>query len=90
MPPGTIETISTSILHFLSKFMTFFVKLHSKILFSDEWELFDLQEDPDEMKNVYTDPAYSEIVKSMTARLEKERIEVGDTVELTATSKYHR
>jgi len=55
-----------------------------------EWELFDLENDPDEMQNVYSDAEYSDVVKLMTERLEKERIAVGDTVELTATSNYHR
>ena len=27
----------------------------------DEWELFDLQTDPLEMKNVYNDPAYASV-----------------------------
>ncbi len=55
-----------------------------------EWELFDLENDPDEMQNKYSDPDYSGIVSEMTERLEKERVVLGDTVELTATSEYHR
>jgi len=39
----------------------------------DEWELFDLEKDPHEMNNVYTDPAYADIVKSMHAELDKLR-----------------
>jgi len=57
---------------------------------TDEWELFDLQNDPDEMNNVYAYQEYGDIVASMTERLERERVAVGDTVLLTATSKYHR
>jgi arylsulfatase A-like enzyme len=57
---------------------------------TDEWELFDLKNDPDEMQNVYSNPDYRGIVTTMTERLEKERVAVGDTVELTATSTYHR
>ena len=34
-----------------------------------EWELFDLRQDPQEMMNVYHDPAYKEIVTSLTAHL---------------------
>ena len=56
----------------------------------NEWELFDLEKDPDEMVSVYSDPAYSDIVKMMTTRLESERIELGDTVELQATSRHWR
>jgi arylsulfatase A-like enzyme len=57
---------------------------------SDEWELFDLKTDPDEMNNVYSNADYIDIVKAMTERLEKERVAVGDTIKLTATSKYNR
>jgi len=41
----------------------------------NEWELFDLQKDPSEMKSVYADPAYASVVldlKSELARLQKE------------------
>jgi len=44
-----------------------------------EWELFDLKKDPREMKNVYHDPAYSGVVKSMTAKLDAEMARIGDT-----------
>lgn len=27
----------------------------------DEWELYDIKEDPQEMKNVYNDPAYASV-----------------------------
>ena len=57
---------------------------------TDEWELFDLEKDPDEMVNQYASPEYSTIVKAMTGRLEKARAEVGDTAIMKATSKYHR
>jgi arylsulfatase A-like enzyme len=33
------------------------------------WEFFDLQEDPNELKNVFGDPAYAALVKSMTVQL---------------------
>jgi len=35
----------------------------------DEWELFDLEKDPREMKSVYHDPAYAEVVGEMKAEL---------------------
>ncbi|MCA1759680.1 MAG: DUF4976 domain-containing protein, partial [Bacteroidales bacterium] len=57
---------------------------------TDEWELFDLKTDPSEMQNVYSNPNYSDIVKAMTERLETEQVAVGDTIKLTATSKYNR
>ncbi|MBK7712031.1 MAG: sulfatase [Bacteroidales bacterium] len=35
----------------------------------DEWELFDLQSDPMELKNVYYDPSYSDVKKDLYQRL---------------------
>jgi arylsulfatase A-like enzyme len=37
------------------------------------WELFDLEEDPHEMHNVYDDPAYSGVVESMKQELRRLR-----------------
>ena len=45
---------------------------------TDEWELFDLQEDPQEMKSVYGEEGYSEIQTSLTAELERLRVEAKD------------
>jgi arylsulfatase A-like enzyme len=36
----------------------------------DEWELYDLEKDPMEMKNVYNDPAYSEVKEDLHQQLE--------------------
>lgn len=49
----------------------------------DEWELIDRMKDPNEMKNVYDDPAYSEIKKDLHVRLEKLREKYGDSSELS-------
>ncbi len=35
----------------------------------DEWELYDLEEDPTEMNNIYNDPAYSTIKNEMHQKL---------------------
>jgi arylsulfatase A-like enzyme len=35
----------------------------------DEWELYDLEKDPKEMKNVFGDPAYANIVKELKVEL---------------------
>lgn len=43
-----------------------------------EWELFDMKKDPLELFNVYADPAYADVVKSMTAKLETHMFEIGD------------
>lgn len=44
-----------------------------------EWELFDLQHDPLELRNVYGDPSYATVVRDMTARLNTKMSEIGDT-----------
>jgi arylsulfatase A-like enzyme len=35
----------------------------------DEWELFDLEQDPDELRSVYDNPQYAEVVKQLKAEL---------------------
>lgn len=47
----------------------------------DDWELLDRQVDPQETKNFYNDPRYSQVVKELHAELEKLRKEVGDVAE---------
>ena len=47
----------------------------------DEWELYDLEEDPNEMRNVYDDPEYAEVQEMMHARLEELRAYYGDSDE---------
>lgn len=44
----------------------------------DEWELFDLQNDPEEMKNVYNDPEYSIVRESLHKQLDDLRIKYQD------------
>ena len=48
----------------------------------DEWEMYDLKEDPSEMMNVYDNPEYSEIKEMMHMRLAEMRDKYGDTDEL--------
>ncbi len=36
-----------------------------------EWELFDLQKDPHEMRSVYADPEYAEVLKDLKAELKR-------------------
>ncbi len=43
----------------------------------DEWELFDLERDPDELQSVYEDPAFAEIRRELEVRLEEARREYG-------------
>jgi arylsulfatase A-like enzyme len=37
----------------------------------DEWELYDLEKDPDELQNVYDDPAYAEVIPELKAELKR-------------------
>ena len=41
----------------------------------DEWELFDLENDPNEMQSVFNDPEYTEIVEELKAELQRLRDE---------------
>jgi hypothetical protein len=45
----------------------------------DEWEMYDLEKDPHEMKSVYNDPAYAEVQKMMHKRLQELRTKYGDS-----------
>ena len=45
--------------------------------FGDEWELYDLEKDPDELTNVYKDPDYQEIA----SQLKKQLMELQDHYE---------
>jgi arylsulfatase A-like enzyme len=47
----------------------------------DEWEMYDLETDPSEMKSVYGDPAYAEVQANMHKRLTELRAEYGDSDE---------
>ncbi|KAH6870650.1 alkaline-phosphatase-like protein [Alternaria rosae] len=44
-----------------------------------EWELFDCQEDPLELFNVYADAGYRDVVEHMTRLLEDKMADIGDT-----------
>jgi len=47
----------------------------------DEWEMYDLQTDPQEMKNIYNNPAYAEVQKMMHEKLAELRTQYGDSDE---------
>jgi len=44
----------------------------------DAWELYDLQNDPSEMKNLYNEPQYAETVKSLKMKLQQLRHDYQD------------
>ena len=46
-----------------------------------EWELFDLEKDPNEMNNIYNNSDYSDIVKELKTRLLELKEQYGDTDE---------
>ncbi len=45
----------------------------------DEWELYDMKNDPYEMRNVYDDPSYASVRESMHGQLTQLQQEYGDT-----------
>jgi arylsulfatase A-like enzyme len=44
----------------------------------DQWELYDLQKDPRETRNVYSDPAYAKIVEELKKELYRLKKELKD------------
>lgn len=48
----------------------------------DEWELYDRKKDPQELNNVYDDPAYAEVVEKLTKDLADLRVLYQDSEEL--------
>jgi arylsulfatase A-like enzyme len=49
----------------------------------DEWELYDRKNDPQEVNNVYDDPANAAIVKELKEKLEKLRVKYKDSEALS-------
>ena len=45
----------------------------------DEWELYDRKKDPQELHNVFDDPAYASVVSDLKARLAELRVQYGDS-----------
>jgi len=52
-----------------------------------DWELYDLKKDQKEMKNVYNDPAYKDVVKTMKGKLQQLKEEYKDTEPSTIDKK---
>lgn len=47
----------------------------------DEWEMYDLQTDPQEMNNIYKHPGYADVQKMMHEKLAEMRLKYGDSDE---------
>nr|HMQ44172.1 DUF4976 domain-containing protein [Mariniflexile sp.] len=45
----------------------------------NEWELYDRKKDPQEINNVYNDPEYAQVVKTMTQKLKETRLKYKDS-----------
>lgn len=48
----------------------------------DQWEMYDLEKDPTEMKNIYADNSYDNVKQVMHEKLNELRIKYGDSDEL--------
>jgi arylsulfatase A-like enzyme len=55
---------------------------------SKEWQLFDHGSDPQQLRNVYDDPAQAATVKKLKAELTRLREHYGDTEEVTMPSRF--
>ncbi|MEM1135444.1 MAG: sulfatase [Bacteroidota bacterium] len=55
----------------------------------DEWELFDLEIDPNEMNSLYGNPEYDAIQKELKIKLDSLRKAVGDTTDIKPNSVRH-
>ena len=47
----------------------------------DEWEFYDLENDPDEVTNLYSDPKYADQISTMKKQLDQLREQYGDQIE---------
>ena len=52
----------------------------------DEWEFYDLQNDPDELVNLYEDPAYAEQIEQVRSQLAELRKETEDQSDVSVQS----
>ena len=58
-------------------------KLIHYYFLEDQWELIDRIKDPQELKNVYDDPAYTEIREDLHKRLDDLRVKYKDNSEIS-------
>lgn len=48
----------------------------------DIWELYDLENDPNELHNIYNEPEHSELIKELKAEIDRLQQQYGDTVSM--------
>jgi arylsulfatase A-like enzyme len=48
----------------------------------DEWELYDLNSDPNEMNNLYANPKYKKLIKQLKKKLKALQVEYKDDMSL--------
>jgi len=53
----------------------------------DVWELYDLQEDPHEMNNIYHQPEYAGLIRELKEKLKQLQMEFGDDISLEEMRK---
>ncbi len=85
-----IRTKDYKLIFFYGSDYTGYKGLYNKVILKHEgnrywkdtpkaWELYDLKKDPQEMNNVYDDPAYADIRKELKKQLKELREELGET-----------
>jgi arylsulfatase A-like enzyme len=71
-----VRTNRYTLIHFYGKGLN--MKGAKNIDQEPEWELFDRQKDPQQLRNVYSDPGYAATVRELRAELDRLRKELGD------------
>jgi arylsulfatase A-like enzyme len=71
-----VRTTRYTLIHFYGKGMN--MKGAKNIDLDPEWEMYDNQKDPLQMKNVYNDPAYAATRQDLKMELDRLRRQVGD------------
>lgn len=71
-----VRTNRYTLIHFYGKALG--MKGAKDVTLDPEWELYDNQKDPQQMRNVYADRDYAPVLRELRAELERLRREVGD------------
>jgi arylsulfatase A-like enzyme len=71
-----VRTNRYTLIHFYGKHMD--MKGAKKLDIDPEWEMYDNQKDPQQMRNVYADSAYATTLRDLRLELDRLRREVGD------------